>query len=129
MAQQPALDRGGLVGGVVVDDDVHVDALGHVVVDQVQEAAELLGAVAWCEVGDDFAGGDVERCVEVGGAVALVVMGAPLGGAGYERQDGGGAVERLDLGFLIHAQHHRRVRRVEIETHDIADLVDEHRVR
>ena len=45
MADQPSLDRRGLVGGVVVHDHVHVEAVGHALVDQVQEATELLGAV------------------------------------------------------------------------------------
>ena len=43
---QPAVDGRGLVGGGVVDDDVHIEALGHAAVDQVEEAPELLGAVA-----------------------------------------------------------------------------------
>ena len=45
VADHPALDGRRLVGGVVVDDDVHVEVFGHVVVDQVEEPAELLGAM------------------------------------------------------------------------------------
>jgi hypothetical protein len=66
--------------------------------------------------------------VEVGGAGAHVVMGASLGHSGQQRQHGGGAIQRLDLGLLVHAQHHRRVRRVQVEPDDVADLVDELRV-
>ena len=35
--------------------------LRHRSVDEVQEASELLGAVAWRHVGDHLPGGDVER--------------------------------------------------------------------
>ena len=80
------------------------------------------------EVGDHVAGGDVERGVQVRGAVALVVMGAPLGRAGQHRQHRRGAVQRLDLGLLVDAEHHRRVGRVQVQPDDVADLVDELRV-
>ncbi len=43
VAHQPAVDVGGLVGGGVVDDHVHVQMVGNVAVDQVEEAAELDG--------------------------------------------------------------------------------------
>jgi hypothetical protein len=35
MAHQPAVNRGGLVGGGVVDDDMHVGVVGDVAVDEV----------------------------------------------------------------------------------------------
>ncbi len=70
-----------LVGGLVVENDVHVQVLGHGLVDQVQEPAELLGAMPGRHIGDDLARGDVERRVEVRGAIALVIVGAPFGRA------------------------------------------------
>ena len=45
---------GRLVRCAVVDDDVHVEIRGDVLVDQVQEPAELLGAMAWGEIRDDL---------------------------------------------------------------------------
>ncbi len=50
-----------------------------------------------------------------GGAVPDVVGGAGLGQPGADRQDRGGAVQRLNLGLLVHAQHHRLLRRVQIQ--------------
>ncbi len=38
------------------------------------------------------------------------------------RQDQGGPVERLDLGLLVDADHHRLLRRVQIQPDDVADL-------
>ena len=40
-----------------------------------------------------------------------------------------GAVQRLDLGLFVHAQHQRPARRTQIEPHDVAHLLDEERVR
>ena len=41
MANEPAVDGGGLVGRRVIDDDVDVEIIGHLAVDQVQEPLEL----------------------------------------------------------------------------------------
>jgi hypothetical protein len=60
--------------------------------------------------------------------VADIVVAAPRGGSGQDRQARCGAVQRLELGLLIHAQHQRRLWRVQVEPHDVADLVDELRV-
>jgi hypothetical protein len=49
-------------------------------------------------------------------------------GAGEHRQVRCGAIERLDLPLLIHAQHDRALGRVEVQPDDVVDLVDEQRV-
>ncbi len=97
-------------------------------VDEVQEASELDGPVAFGHVGDDLARCHVERRVEVGGAASHVVMGAPFGEPRTQREHRCGAVERLDLGLLVDAEHEGRVGRVDVEAHDVADLVHEERV-
>ena len=43
---QPGLDRRGLVGGVVVHDDVDVQIVRHAGIDQLKEVEELPGPVA-----------------------------------------------------------------------------------
>ncbi len=43
MALEPALDLGGAVSGHVVQDDMHRALVGHLLVDQVEEAPELAG--------------------------------------------------------------------------------------
>ena len=80
-------------------------------------------------LGDHLPGGDVERGVEVGGAVADVVVGLPRGHARHQRQHRRRAVERLDLRLLIDAQHDRGLGRIEVQPDDVAHLVDELRIR
>ena len=41
VCDEPAFDGGGLVGGDVVEHDVHVEVGGDFFVDEVQELAEL----------------------------------------------------------------------------------------
>jgi hypothetical protein len=56
-------------------------------------------------------------------------MGAALGHAGHHGQHRLGPVQRLDLGFLVHAQHHGALGRVVIQPGDVDDLLHEERVR
>jgi hypothetical protein len=46
----------------VVDDDVHVELLRHLVVDDVEKPAKLRGAFEWVALSDDLAGRHVEGC-------------------------------------------------------------------
>ena len=120
MALEPVLDRRGPVGGDVVQDDMHGEGIGHVLVDQVEEALELAGPLSWAQVGDHMSGGDpassagqaIQRRVEVSGAVSYVAVGLTAGDAGQHRPGRCGAVERLDLRLLVHAEHDRRLGRV-----------------
>ena len=113
-AGQPAAGRGGLVGRVVVEDEVHVELGGPGLVDGVQELPELHGAVAMVELADDRAAFDIERGDERGGPVARVVVGQPLGLPRPHRQHRLGPVERLDLSLLIDAQQQRPLRRIQV---------------
>src|SRR5215211_2885063 len=95
MALEPALDRGRLVSGIVIEDQVEVQMGRGLVVDRLEEGEELLGAMAGQAFADDLAGCHVEGGEQGGGAVALVVMGHGAGAAFLEGQAGLGAVERL----------------------------------
>ena len=89
VAEQPALDRRGLVGRRVVQHDVDVEVRrarscrsgSRTGGTPRPGAAAVMSAIT-------LPGGDVERGVEVGGAVALVVVGAPLGRPGISGRIG-----------------------------------------
>ena len=51
-------------------------------------------------------------------------MDVPFDLPGSHREQRLGAIQRLDLRFLVDAEHQRVVRRVEIEADDVAHLVD-----
>ena len=74
---QPVADQRGLVGGVVVHDQMHVEIAGDGCFDLVEEIAELAGAVARIALADDGAGGDVERGEQRRRAMALIVVASP----------------------------------------------------
>src|SRR3954453_22697854 len=75
VADEPAADLGGFVGGVVVQDEVHVVLGGDLAVELVEELAELGGAVLAVQAAVDVAGGHIECGEQAGRAVADVGVG------------------------------------------------------
>ncbi len=86
-----------LVGGVIVQDDVDVCALGDLTVDQLQEHEELLVAMTGEALADHLTGGHVKCGEQRRGAVAFVVMGHRPGTALLHRQARLRAIQRRDL--------------------------------
>src|SRR5258708_23344139 len=72
MPLEPALYRGGLVGGIIVDDEMQVEIGQRALVDGLEKAEELAMAVARHVFADDGAVEHVERRAQRRGAVALV---------------------------------------------------------
>ena len=86
-------------------------------------------AVARLALGQHLPVGDVEGGKQCGLVlVPLVVVGDAVDVAEPHRQNRLGALERLDLAFLIDAQDDRMIWRVEVKPHDVPDLLDEQRV-
>src|SRR5208283_2878087 len=76
---QPADNGRGLVGGVVVDDQVDLEAGGHLPFDLAQKSQKLAAAVPGFEAADDPSGGDVQRREQRGGAMAEIVVTLAFG--------------------------------------------------
>ena len=112
---QPAADQLGFVGAVVVQDEVYVQFCGHVLLDGVEKAAELTGAMTTMQLAQHRAAGHVEGGEQTGGAVPFGVVGAAFDLSGAQGQQRRGAVQRLNLALLVHAQHQGAVGRVQIE--------------
>jgi hypothetical protein len=128
VAGEPGLDGRRLVGAVVVHDQVNVELRRHALLDGAQELQELAAAMPPMQLADDLAGGQIQRREQGRGAIAHVVMAAPLGHAEGQRQQRLGAVQRLDLRLLVHTQHHGMGGRRQVQAHDVAHLVDEQRI-
>ena len=122
VTRQPFPHFGMFVRGVVVED--HVDDLAgwHLRLDGVEKANELLMPMALHTATDHRAVEDVERGEQCGGAVAFVVMGERSTSSPLHGQPRLGAIERLDLRFLVDRKHDGMSGRVDIETDDISEL-------
>ena len=80
-ARQPRLDGGGLVGGVVVQDDVNGEPFGDAGLNLFEEGEELPSPMPPVTLPDDEARSDIERGEQGGRAVPDIGMGTPLGDA------------------------------------------------
>src|ERR1017187_1804987 len=76
---------------------MYLQAVGDSFVYGGEELLVLNGTVAAADFADHGPVGDVERSEQAGHTVATVVVGTPFRHAGHHRQDGGGAVQSLDL--------------------------------
>jgi hypothetical protein len=128
MLRQPASGFRGFVAGGVVEHEVHVELGGDVLIDRLQELQELDRAVTRVQLADHLATLNVQRGVQAGGAVPPIIVRGAFGGAGQHRQDRRGAVQRLDLRFLVDRQHDGALGRVQVQADDVVDLLDELRV-
>ena len=102
---------------------------GDLRLDRIEEANELLVAMALHVAANDGAIEDVEGCEQRGGAVTFVVVRHRSGTARLHRQPRLGTVERLDLAFLVDRENDRMGGRIDVEADDIRELLGEPRVR
>src|SRR5579863_1178219 len=121
---QPAPDQLGFVGAIVVQDEMDLEFLRHVAVNGVEKLAELARAMAAMQLAQHTATGDIESGKQAGSAVALVIMAAALDLSRTHRQQGRGTVQRLNLALLVYAQHQRTIRRIQVETNNVANFID-----
>jgi hypothetical protein len=113
---------------VVIHHQGQRDFAGKLLIQPSQEFQKLLMPMALVTLSDylaweHFQGGEQSRC-----AIAFVVVSHRAATALLQRQAGWGAVQRLDLGLLIHAQNDRLLRRIQVQPHYIGQLLQEARV-
>src|SRR5262249_33869709 len=128
MLGEPGLHFLGLMGRVVVDDEMKVEGLRHHPVDLFEEANGLVGAWARQAFSKQLAGLDIKSGKESRGAVALIVVRHRAGTTLLQGQARLGAVESLDLRFFVDRQHQCLIGWVEIETNNIPHLFGEMRI-
>ncbi len=74
-------------------------------IDDIEEANELLMAMTPHTLAEDLALKDIESREQGGDAMPLVIVGHGSGATLLHRQSRLGAVQSLDLAFLIDRQH------------------------
>lgn len=104
MRNQPLAHGRVPVGPVVVADQMKL-ASGIIARQRIEEFDKLLVAMAPIAASVDLATGNLQRGEQTGGAVALLVVGHLRRDARPKRQQRRGAIERLNLGLFVDAQH------------------------
>jgi len=128
MALQPRLHVGMLVGAVIVHHQVERDLAGKLRIKASQEFQELLMAVPGKALPDHFPLQDLQGREQARGAMALVVVGHRPQTALLQGQSRLRAVQGLDLGLLVHAEHKGVVRGVQVQPHHIGELLQKPRI-
>ena len=124
MSPEPRLHARVLVGRVIVHDDMQIEFGRGLDVDLLEETDELLMPMARHAVANHLAVEHAEGRKQGGRAVALVVVRHRPTAAFLHWKTGLGAVQGLDLTFLVHAQDKGFVRGIEIQSDDIVELLD-----
>ena len=98
---------------------------GHALVEQTQKLEPFLVPMPLLAEAIDLAVGGIERGEQRGRAVAFVVVRQGGAAPAAQRQAGLGTVQRLNLAFLVHAQHQRMFGRIEVQTDDVFQFLGE----
>ena len=125
---QPVPDRGRLVRGQIVHDQVYVELGRGLFVDRVEEFPKLDGPVPSVQLSNHLAADGVQRRKQRCRAVSSVVVCSSLDLAWAHRQQRLRPLQRLDLRLLVHAQNQRIVRWIHVQTDDVANFLDQQRI-
>jgi hypothetical protein len=128
MTFEPSANTGMLVGGIVVDDGVDRLARWDLLLDEIEEANELLMAMTLHVATDHRAVEDIHRGEQRRCAVPLIVVRHGSGATLFQRSSGLCAIKRLNLALLVDRQHDGVCGRIDIEPDDVAQFVDETRI-
>ena len=124
---EPRDHFGRAVGRGVVEHHVELSTpVG--ALDLLHEREKVHRGVRVAQLMRDLAGRDLERSVEIDHAMALVIVRVASCSAGAKRQWQLSSLQRLDRGFLVHAEHDGVFRGIQVEAYDVVHLRDERRI-
>jgi len=128
---EPESYLGMLVGGIVVDDQMNVEMLGHDLIDALEELQKLLVTMACLALSEDGPGRDIQGGKQSRGAMANVVMRHPL----LHNPGPSATPAGCDLGLGSATSHRPRAQsrnrvigRIQIKPHHIAYLLNKERI-
>ena len=125
MPLDPGFHAWMFMRAVIIHDQMEIEFGRSFVVYFLKESQELLMPMAGHAVSDHLAVEHAQGSKQGGRSMADVIMRHCSTAAFLQGQTGLGSVKGLDLAFLIHTQNQRLVRRIQIQPHDIAQLLDE----
>ena len=106
-----------LVRAVVVHDQMQGDLSGEFLVQSSEKPEELLVPMPLMALSDDATAQNFQGREQSGGAVAFVIMRHRPATAFLQGQAGLRTIQRLNLALLIHTQHDRLLRWIQIQAH------------
>ena len=127
MPGQPYFDPRMRMGAVIIQDQMESQLGRRFSIQFAQETEKFLVPMPRHAFAQHGSLQDVQGRKRGRGIVALVVMRQRAASPLLHRQAGLGAVQGLDLTLLVHAQHQSPVGRIQVQAHDVGELL--HKVR
>ena len=128
MGCKPTLDVRVLVGGIVVNHDMHFKFLRNIVFDMFEERQILLMPVSSLTLSKHLAVGNVECSKEGCRTMSLIVVSNAFNVSEAHRQHWLSVFQCLDLALFIDTQHDGILRRTQVEPYNIADFFHKERI-
>lgn len=128
MCSKPAAYGRRLVRSVVVEHKMDEEIFRNLIVDATQEAKKFLVPVSTVACADDLSRCDVQGRKQRCDTVASIIVRLSLGYSRSHRKDRLCPIERLDLGFLIDAQHDGSLGGSHVEPNDVSNFFDKERI-
>ena len=116
------------MSGVAIDDRMNVEMRRHGFVDLAQEAQEFLVSMTRLAGAEHCTGKNIQGRKQCCGPMALIVVSDTFDIAQAHGQHGLRAFKRVALALLVNAYHQRIIRRVQVQTRDVSQLIDEERI-
>jgi len=123
MPIKPGFYVGMFVRAIIIHDQMEIEFGRSFAVDSLKESQELLVPMAGHAVADHLAVEHAQSGKQGGRSMAGVIMSHRSAAAFLQGQTGLGSVKGLNLAFLVQAQNQGLVRRIQIQPHDIAQLL------
>src|SRR6266568_1134116 len=125
---EPAFHLGMFVRGVVIHDEMHFAVRRRLSLDEAQEAQPFLVPVLAHAGSHHSPVQGIEGGKQRGRAMPLIVVGHGLALAFFQRQAGLSPIQGLDLALFIQRQDQGVLGRVQIQPHDLFQLLGKLRV-
>ena len=123
MPGEPALDACVAVGAIVIEDQMQRLLAGKLGLKPLEKLQELLMPVPGITLAGHPTFDDLQGGKQPHGAVTVAVVRATA--AGLSGRPGCVRSKRLDLTLLIDAQHERVLRRCQVDTNHVGELLQE----
>ena|SRR5215471_7651221 len=121
---EPAMNQRSFVCSVVIQDEMDIQVCRNSSLDSIEELAELLCTMPSVDLSDNTSGFHVQSCKQGCRSVSSVVVASAFDLTGPHRKNRLGTVQRLDLRFFINAEDQRFIRRIQIQSDDVANFLD-----
>src|ERR1051325_1174937 len=116
------------MGSVVVQNQMNVQRLRHCLINPIEELTELHRPMTTMKLADDSATLDFERGKQRSSPMTSIVVASSLALARPHRKHRLRAVQGLNLRLFVNAQNERFGRRIEVQPHNVTNLLNEQRI-